>query len=59
MAALTLNNISNAMSGKSLIKEFETELVTIGFTDDSLAGIVANILADIATLWYGGIPYLL
>ena len=47
------------MSGKSLIKEFETELVAIGFTDDSLAGIVANILADIATLWYGDIPYIL
>ena len=50
LAALTLNNISNAMSGKSLIKEFESELVVIGFSDDSLAGIVANILADIATL---------
>ncbi len=46
------------MSGKSLIKEFESELVVIGFSDDSLAGIVANILADISTLWfvwiYGG-----
>lgn len=52
LAALTLNNISNAMSGKTLIKEFESELVTIGFTDDSLAGIVANILADISSLWY-------
>lgn len=50
LAALTLNNISNAMSGKTLIKEFESELVTIGFTDDSLAGIVANILADISSL---------
>jgi hypothetical protein len=50
LAALTLNNLSNAMSGKSLIKEFESELVVIGFSDDSLAGIVANILADISTL---------
>lgn len=24
----------------------------IGFTDDSLAGIIANILADVANAWY-------
>lgn len=26
--------------------------MSIGFSDDSLAGIIANILADISTIWF-------
>lgn len=29
----------------------------IGFTDDSLAGIIANILADLANVWYDLMNY--
>jgi hypothetical protein len=47
-AALTLSNISTASVAKANLKPFETDLMMIGFTDDSLAGIIATILSDIA-----------
>lgn len=47
-AALTLSNISTAPGAKEELSFFESELIQIGFTDDSLAGIMANILSDIA-----------
>jgi hypothetical protein len=31
----------------------------IGFTDDSLAGIIANILADVANVWFKNKKYIL
>lgn len=49
-AALTLSNISTTPGAKHELSFFETELLQIGFTDDSLAGIIANILADVANL---------
>lgn len=51
LSALTLNNLSTASSAKSIIKEYESELIVIGFSDDSLAGIIASILADLASSW--------
>ena len=49
-AALTLSSISAATGSRHELSFFETELIQIGFTDDSLAGIIANILADIASI---------
>ncbi len=49
-AALTLSNISTTPGAKYELSFFETELMLIGFTDDSLAGIIANILADVANV---------
>ena len=51
-AALTLSNISTAPGAKEELSFFESELIQIGFTDDSLAGIMANILSDIANNWW-------
>lgn len=51
-AALTLSNISTTPGAKYELSFFETELMLIGFTDDSLAGIIANILADVANVWF-------
>lgn len=50
-AALTLSNISTSTGAKHYLKPYESDLMMIGFTDDSLAGIIANILSDIAAPW--------
>ena len=47
-AALTLSNMSSSSVARLYLKPYETPLMMIGFTDDSLAGIIANILSDIA-----------
>ena len=49
-AALTLSNISSTPGARYELSFFESELIQIGFTDHSLAGIIANILADVANV---------
>jgi hypothetical protein len=46
--ALTLSNISSASTAKTHLKKFESELMMIGFSDDSLAGIISNILTELS-----------
>lgn len=47
-AALTLSNMSSSASSKVCLKKYESELMVIGFSDDSLAGIISNILAELS-----------
>lgn len=37
--------MSSSAAAKSYLKNYESQLMMIGFTDDSLAGIIANIMA--------------
>lgn len=46
--ALTLSNMSSSSTAKLYLKNYETELMTIGFSDDSLAGIISNILSELS-----------
>jgi hypothetical protein len=46
--ALTLSNMSSASTAKTHLKKFESELMMIGFSDDSLAGIISNILTELS-----------
>ncbi len=46
--ALTLSNLSSAATAKTHLKKFESELMMIGFSDDSLAGIISNILTELS-----------
>ena len=46
--ALTLSNMSSSSTAKVYLKNYETELMTIGFSDDSLAGIISNILSELS-----------
>ena len=46
--ALTLSNMSSSSTAKYYLKKYETELMVIGFSDDSLAGIISNILAELS-----------
>jgi len=46
--ALTLSNMSSSSTAKLYLKSYETELMTIGFSDDSLAGIISNILSELS-----------
>ena len=46
--ALTLSNLSSASTAKLHLKKFEAELMMIGFSDDSLAGIISNILTELS-----------
>jgi hypothetical protein len=47
-AALTLSNMSSSTTAKIHLKKYESELMVIGFSDDSLAGIISNILAELS-----------
>lgn len=47
-AALTLSNMASSPSAKAALKKYESELMMIGFSDDSLAGIISNILAELS-----------
>ena len=46
--ALTLSNISSSSTAKTYMKRYECELMMIGFSDDSLAGIISNILTELS-----------
>ena len=46
--ALTLSNMSSSPSAKMVLKKYESDLMVIGFSDDSLAGIISNLLADLS-----------
>lgn len=46
--ALTLSNMSSSSTAKLYLKSYETELMIIGFSDDSLAGIISNILSELS-----------
>ena len=47
-AALTLSNMSSSASAKVHLRPYESELMLIGFSDDSLAGIISAILAELS-----------
>lgn len=47
-AALTLSNMSSSATAKNYLREYESELMIIGFSDDSLAGIISNIMAELS-----------
>ena len=47
-AALALNSMASSPSAKMVLKKYESELMMIGFSDDSLAGIISNILSDLS-----------
>lgn len=46
--ALTLSNLSSASNSKAYLKKYESSLMIIGFSDDSLAGIISNILTELS-----------
>jgi len=46
--ALTLSNMSSASTAKHYLKSYESELMVIGFSDDSLAGIISNLLTELS-----------
>jgi hypothetical protein len=46
--ALTLSNLSSASNSKIYLKKYESSLMIIGFSDDSLAGIISNILTELS-----------
>jgi hypothetical protein len=46
--ALTLSNMSSASTAKLHLRRYESELMMIGFSDDSLAGIISNLLTELS-----------
>jgi hypothetical protein len=46
--ALTLSNMSSSATAKHYLKCYESELMVIGFSDDSLAGIISNLLTELS-----------
>ena len=47
-AALTLSNMSSSSMAKVYLRDYESELMMIGFSDDSLAGIISSIMAELS-----------
>ena len=47
-AALTLSNMSSSANSKALLRPYQSDLILIGFSDDSLAGIIANIVTELS-----------
>ena len=47
-AALTLSNMASSSNSKALLTPYQSDLILIGFSDDSLAGIISNIVTDLS-----------